>query len=173
MCRRRSEARLAWVAISAVCWLGITHDVMAQAPRTMIVVTDASDVEIFRRIGDRLVDVEALLGNETSEYERCNDRVRKLRDFQFLCYREYAECSAGRFWRHRLTAANPRGETLCLSQVRPRTEVEQSVERAKAVHKALLAKFPNQRKQLDANLKLELHRLYLRKVAPLQLASAD
>ena len=158
----------------AAFWFGCPQ-VMGQDPKAVVVVTDSMDADAFRRIGNRLVDVEVLFGKSsgvsTSEYKRCNDRVRELRDFQLLFYREDAECAADRFWRQRLAAANPQGETLRLPVSRLRSEAEQHAERAKAVHKALLAKFPTERTQLDANLKSELHRLYMLKAPALQIAA--
>lgn len=172
MYRLQSERRLVWIVLVAACWFGNPLGVMAEVPRMVVVVTDASDADAFRRIGNGLIDVEVLLRKDTGiEYELCNDRVKELRDFQFLFYREDVECSADRFWRQRLVAANRGGETLRLSQSRVSSDVERRVERAKAVHKALLAKFPKQRKQIDANFKSELQRLHLIQLPTLQFAS--
>lgn len=176
MLRKRRELRLCWVVLFFVCWLGGTNLVVAQAPKALVIVTDASDEGVFRRIGNSLVEVQLLLSGDTdrdfSDYEACNDRVKDLCHFRFLFYREHSERTADQLWRQRLTAANPSGETHNLSRLRPGPGIEQGAERAKVAHQALLAKLPEQRERLDANLKKELQRLYLLTARPLQLASS-
>lgn len=173
MNRLRSAGRLFWIVAVAAWLFGKPPQVRAEDPKSTVVVTDALDAEAFRRIGSRLIGVEVLLLKEAgSEYELCNERVRELRDFQFLFYREDVECAVDRFWRQRLAAANPTGESLRLPPSRGKTDVELSAERAVAAYKALLAKLPERRKQLDANLKTEFRRLHLKRL-PSQFASHD
>lgn len=149
-----------WGALAAACLVGIPQ-LMAAGPKAVVIVTDASDADTFRRIGSQLIDVEVLLQKKVGiDYEVCNRRVRELRDFRYLFYREDVECSADRFWRQRLAAANPKGETLRLTTSRVRSDIERSVDRAIAVHKLLSEKFPEQRNQLNANLNSELQRLH-------------
>ena len=160
-----------------ICWIVPVGGAIAQAPRSLVVVTDASDEDSVKRIGDKLVSVAVLVAKEAGEatenYRRCNVRVRELRDFQFLLYREDTECTTDRFWRQRLTAANPDGTILRLPKSRPRPEIESRAERAKVIHKALSSKFPNKRNQLDANLQSELKRLYSCRTTNPHLAMND
>ena len=125
-------------------------------------------------IRDRFVEVEVLLSEkvaqEHKDYEGCNTRVKDLRKFRCLFYREDTECGAERFWRQRLSAANPSREIRRLSRSRVGPGIERRTERARAIHEALSAEFPSLRRQLDANLQSELHRLYLLHRSPLHLA---
>ena len=178
MLRKRSELWLAWVVfLVALYAFGNPRPTMAQAQRTVVVVTDASDEDAFKRLGNRIVEVELLvvqgIAQQRVDYDAWNKRAIDLRDVRFLFYREDTECAVARFWQHRLTAANPNLVAHQLCRSRPGPAVEQSAERASAIHKALLVKFPNQRAQLDANLKSELHRLSRLRAASSQLASVD
>ena len=176
MPRIPNKAKVAWVVFVLVGWFGSTNHVMAQDDISLVIVTDASDERAFRRVGDGLVEVELLMSKETdwdlNDYQTCNQRVVRLRHFRFLFYRDHGEDTAGRFWRQRLTAANPKGEAHSLSRSLPQPEIEQRAQRAKIAHQTLLVKLPGQREQLDANLKKELHRLFQLTARPLGLASS-
>ena len=160
----RGTGALPWVVFLVVVWYGVPSGASAQAPKALVVLTDAVDEEPIRRIGNNVLDVEVLLrvgiGPPLKDYQECSDRVKRLRDFRFLFYREDSELTAERFWRQRLTAANPNGKAYRLPRSRVRPEAERRIEQARMIHEALSAKLPHQREQLDANLKSELSRLY-------------
>lgn len=177
MGRLRSSADQMLIAFLAICWLSSPQIAVGQATRTIVVVTNATDAETVNRIGGSLVEVQAMLVDgipeSVTDCEVCNDRVKRLREFHCLFYREGVECCIKRFWRERLTAANPGGRTHRLAASRVKPPFELRAERAKVIHDALLAKLPNQREQLDANLKSELYRLQLLRIPPLQVATAN
>lgn len=175
MPRPGRKSRMLPIALLSACSMFSPRVIMADPPKTLVVVTDGSDVECVRRIGDKLVEVEVLLIKEglpqRTDYAGCNDRVKRFSKFRYLLYREETEGSAERFWRQRLVAANPNGATHRLSSTRLNTGIELQAERAKVIHEALSETFPGHRQQLDANLNAELLRLYSLTGSPLQFAS--
>ena len=169
---KRSLIRLA----TLICWALVgagTNRVLAQDALPLIVVTDASVEESFRRIGNKVIQVTNLFDDrqalDSSDYRRCNDRARRLCDFQYLVYRKSAECLAERFWRQRLILANPGGKVWQLADHRWRSENDAQVEQVRAVHKVLSDNFPQDREQLDVNLRQEMRRIDIDSI-PSQLA---
>lgn len=171
----RMDTRLFWVLFSAICCL-CGQESRAQVSRTLVVVADATDEVSFKRIGSSVIDVKVLFFGKNRirrDYDVCNDQAKNLCDFRFVFYRAGPELPAEKLWRQRLVTANPQIEFLRLNQARVRPFLERQAEQARTVHRALVAKFPEQRETLDANLRSELHRLYFLKVPPLQLASVE
>jgi hypothetical protein len=59
-----------------------------------------------------------------------------------------------------MSAANPNAKVHRLSRARPTTEIESQLQRVNDIHDALVAICPEKQDDLDANLKLEVHRLH-------------
>ena len=157
-----------------LCWL--TSYCMGQSPDPLlVVVTDATDRDSVRRIGDKLVQVEPLFDPQSDRnslsYEESNRRAQGLLEFRVLFFRVDTEPSVERFWRQRVAAANPNGHTLRLPQSRHRTDLERNAQRLKLIHGTLAKVLSDKREQLDTNLQLELNRLYSRGIPSVRVAS--
>ena len=175
MLKSRSVLTLACIAVAlGIHWFLSPQKTMAQATNTLVIVTNAFDHELVGRVGDKVVQVEVLFAPEADldgvTYEFCNNRVQELQGFRLLLFQENIDCPVERFWRNRLSAANPQAEMHRLPQSRHRTELEGRIQRLKEIHAALVSMLPEQREQLDVNLQLELHRLRGPQNSRLQLA---
>jgi len=178
MLKLQSVVTLACIGVVlGVHWFLTPQKTMAQAPNTLVIVTNAFDHELVRRVGDKVVQVEVLFAPEAdmdcATYEVCNNRVQELRGFRLLLFQENIDCPVERFWRNRMSAANPQAEMHRLPQSRHRTELEGRIQRLKEIHAALVSMLPEQRDQLDVNLQFELHRLRGPQMSGLRLALHD
>ena len=155
-------------------WSAGDGNAITHASNALIVVTNTSDENFVKRIGNGVVKVEILftpgVDLTTASYETCNNRVRGLVGFEILFFRRDTDCPVQQFWRNRMAAANPEGHVRRLPQSRHQTEIEYSIQRAKEIHAALISKLPDQRERLDANLQSELYRLCSPGTSALHLA---
>ena len=129
MLKLRSAVTLSCIGVALVAYAAVSPgNAIAQAPDALVVVTHALDEAFVKRIGDKLVQVEVLLAPEADlgsvGYEACNNRVRDLLEFRILIFRGDTDCPLERFWRNRMSAANPKGEVHRLPKARHRTEIE-------------------------------------------------
>ncbi|MFO0915798.1 MAG: hypothetical protein U0795_22750 [Pirellulales bacterium] len=159
--------RITYILISlATCLFASPRQLPAQfAPRALIVVADASDAECVKRIAREHVRVERLIDPESgawpTNYEACNERARGLLEFRLYLFRADIDCPGERFWRERLSVANPNGELHCLLHSRRgvANDFDHRTQQATDIHRVLIAALPELRESLDANLQGELDRL--------------
>ncbi len=156
---------------------GDSKATLCDAARVLVVVANSSDGECVKRIGGDLVHVELLfapgMGARPSNYEACNERVRGLVQFRLFVFRSETSRPRERFWRERLAAVNPLGELRQLSQspMSATTNCERRTRQMSEIHQALASILPEHKASLDANLKVELHRLRMLRQRSLRLRS--